>query len=186
MVKGEDARRDGEVASGARGGGGGGKIRRRGANHAGAAAENAGEVEAAAAPERPPVQINSKIEIMAHEHQHDHEGAEEEGTMGMGFGFRTLLVQDEVYLVEAEVAPYIDEPSELGATLIFQRLVWVDPDTDDAEMPVGWALDIDEDLLRKGSDPIPEQFATIVRQLHELTEEQLLEYLELAQEAEEV
>ena len=121
---------------------------------------------------------------MAHEHQHDHDGAEGEGTLGMGFGFRTLLDGDQVYLVEAEIAPYMDEPSELGATLVFHTLQWVNPETDEADLPVGWALDIDEDLLRKGSDPIPVQFAAVVRQLHELTEEQLRDYLELAQQAE--
>ena len=121
---------------------------------------------------------------MAHEHQHDHDGAEGEGTLGMGFGFRTLLDGDQVYLVEAEIAPYMDEPSELGATLVFHTLQWVNPEIDEADLPVGWALDIDEDLLRKGSDPIPVQFAAVVRQLHELTEEQLRDYLELAQQAE--
>ena len=121
---------------------------------------------------------------MAHEHQHDHDGAEGECTLGMGFGFRTLLDGDQVYLVEAEIAPYMDEPSELGATLVFHTLQWVNPETDEADLPVGWALDIDEDLLRKGSDPIPVQFAAVVRQLHELTEEQLRDYLELAQQAE--
>ncbi|HEX6926059.1 MAG TPA: hypothetical protein VF167_11615 [Longimicrobiaceae bacterium] len=114
-----------------------------------------------------------------HEHHHDEEG---EGTLGMAFGFRTVQQGNQLYLVEAEVAPYVDEPSELGATLVFHSLEWIDP-TGDVELPA-WTIDIDPDLVRKGSDPIPTQFASIARQLHQLTSEQLLEYLAIAQEAE--
>ena len=119
---------------------------------------------------------------MAHdEHEHEQEG-EGEGTYGMAFGFRTLAQGDRLYLVEAEVAPYMDEPAELGATLVFHPLEWVDPSPgEDAELPA-WVIDIDDDLTRRGSDPIPAQFAAIVRQLHGLSEAQLLEYLGVAKE----
>lgn len=121
---------------------------------------------------------------MAHDHDQD-EAAGGEGTYGMAFGFRTLAQADRLYLVEAEVAPYVDEPSELGATLVFHPLEWVDPSPHtDAELQA-WTIDIDDDLTRKGSDAIRAQFATIVRQLHEMSEAQLLEYLALAQEEEE-
>lgn len=119
---------------------------------------------------------------MAHEHDHTHE--EGEGTYGMAFGFRTLTEGDRLYLVEAEVAPYVDEPAELGATLVFHPLEWMDPTPgSDAEIPA-WAVDIDEDLERKGSDPVALQFAAIARQLHELSDEQLREYLEIARSEE--
>lgn len=116
-----------------------------------------------------------------HEHGHDHDG-EGEGTYGMAFGFRTLAEGDELYLVEAEVAPYVDEPEELGATLVFHPLEWVNPTPDEeAELPA-WVIDIDDDLTRKGSEPIPAQFAAIVRQLHGLSDAQLAEYLAVAKE----
>lgn len=119
---------------------------------------------------------------MAHDHTHDED--EGEGTYGMAFGFRTLAQGDRLYLVEAEVAPYVDEPTELGATLVFHPLEWVDPTPEsDVEIPA-WTIDIDDDLTRKGSEPIAAQFGAIVRQLHELTEAQLLEYLAVAQEEE--
>lgn len=118
------------------------------------------------------------------EQEHEHEG-EGEGTYGMAFGFRTLAEGDRLYLVEAEVAPYMDEPAELGATLVFHPLEWVDPSPgEDAELPA-WVIDIDDDLTRRGSDPIPAQFAAIVRQLHGLSEGQLLEYLGAAKNSEE-
>lgn len=116
-----------------------------------------------------------------HEHAH-HDGEDGEGTYGMAFGFRTLQQGDDLYLVEAEVAPYVDEPAELGATLVFHPLEWVEPTGDaEAEIPA-WAIDIDDDLTRRGSDAIAEQFSAIVRQLHELTDAQLLEYFGVARE----
>lgn len=121
---------------------------------------------------------------MAQEHQHDEHAGEGdgEGTYGMAFGFRTLKQGERLYLVEAEVAPYMDEPAELGATLVFHPLEWVDPTPEvDAEIPA-WTIDIDDDLVRKGSDAIATQFGAIVQQLHELSEAQLLEYLAVAQE----
>ena len=119
---------------------------------------------------------------MAQEHEHKHD--EGEGTYGMAFGFRTLTEGERLYLVEAEVAPYVDEPAELGATLVFHPLEWMDPTPgSDAEIPA-WAVDIDEDLERKGSDPIERQFGAIARQLHALSDEKLREYLEIARSEE--
>lgn len=122
---------------------------------------------------------------MAHEHAHSHTHDDGEGTYGMAFGFRTLTEGDKLYLVEAEVAPYVDEPAELGATLVFHPLEWMDPTPgSDAELPA-WAVDIDDDLERKGSEPIQSQFAAIALQLHRLTDAQLQEYLEIARSEEE-
>lgn len=118
-----------------------------------------------------------------HHHHHAGHGDDEgEGTYGMAFGFRTIEQDGELYLVEAEIAPYVDEAAELGATLVFHRLEWIDPSAaEEAEVPA-WALDIDDDLLRKGSDPLDAQFAAIVRQLHGISEGQLREYLAVARE----
>ncbi|HEX6070735.1 MAG TPA: hypothetical protein VFZ18_12955 [Longimicrobiaceae bacterium] len=120
---------------------------------------------------------------MAHHHEHHHDHDEDgEGTYGMAFGFRTVEQGDSLYLVEAEVAPYVDEPGELGATLVFHPLEWVDPEQgEEAEIPA-WVIEIDDDLTRRGSDPIHTQFGAIVRQLHGLSDARLLEYLTAAKE----
>jgi hypothetical protein len=121
---------------------------------------------------------------MAHEHGHHHHEDEGEGTYGMAFGFRTVAEGESLYLVEAEVAPYVDEPGELGATLVFHPLEWVDPtEAEEKEVPA-WVIDIDDDLTRRGSEPIKTQFAAIVRQLHELSDARLLAYLEEAKSEE--
>ena len=80
------------------------------------------------------------------------------------------------------MAPYVDEPGELGATLVFHALEWVDPEQgEEAEIPA-WVIEIDDDLTRRGSDPIHTQFDAIVRQLHGLSDTRLLEYLTAAKE----
>ena len=43
-------------------------------------------------------------------------------------------------------------------------------------------IEIDDDLTRRGSDPIHTQFSAIVRQLHGLSDARLLEYLAAAKE----
>lgn len=114
------------------------------------------------------------------EHEHDHE---QEATHGMALGFRLLEEAGELYLVEAEISPYVDEPGELGATLVFHPTQGLDPtDTsDEVEWPA-WPIDIDDELTRKGSDPIPGQFQAILRQLRGLSDEDLREYLRVARE----
>jgi hypothetical protein len=113
---------------------------------------------------------------MAHDHEHD-----EETTYGMALGFRTVEDRGKLYLVEAEIAPYVDEPEELGATLVFHPLSELDPtDTNEELEWPSLPIDIDDDLTRSPSDSLKDQFQAVVRQLHELTTEQLLEYLEAA------
>jgi hypothetical protein len=124
---------------------------------------------------------------MAHEHHdHDHQGhdhSHDEGTFGLAIGIRIVEEAGKMYMAEAEISPYVDEPSELGVTLVFHPLDGVNPtaDADDLDWPA-WPLDIDDDLARNGTDPIPVQFQSIVRQLHGLSEGQLVEYLRAARE----
>lgn len=115
---------------------------------------------------------------MAH-HEHD----EGEATYGMALGFRIVEDGGQMYLAEAEIAPYTDEPEELGATLVFHPLEGINPieATEEMDWPA-WPIDIDDDLTRTSGDPVAAQFASIVRQLHGLTEAQLRDYLRLARE----
>jgi hypothetical protein len=117
---------------------------------------------------------------MAH-HEHD-----EDATFGIALGFRTLDEAGKLFLVEAEIAPYVDEPEELGVTLVFHPLEGLDPtaESDELDWPA-WPVDIDDDL-QHGGGTIAAQFQAIVRQLHNLTTEQLRGYLQVARaEAEE-
>jgi hypothetical protein len=129
---------------------------------------------------------------MAHEHHdhhdhehHHHEHEHEDGTYGMALGFRTVEEGGKIYLAEAEIAPYVDEPGELGVTLVFHPLDGVDPTATDEEIDwPAWPIDIDDDLTRNPGDSPAAQFQSIVRQLHGLTAEQLREYLGAAREEE--
>lgn len=116
--------------------------------------------------------------------QHEHD-EEQEGAYGMALGFRIIEDGGQFFLAEAEISPYEDQPEELGVTLVFHPLEGVDPSdpAEETEWPA-WPVDIDEDLTRNGSDPIPAQFQAIVRQLHSLSAERLQEYLREAREAE--
>lgn len=113
------------------------------------------------------------------EHEHEHE----EGTYGMALGFRTVESEGKLYLAEAEIAPYTDEPDELGVTLVFHPLEGLDPTGASEEMDwPAWPIDIDDDLSRDSTLAAPAQFQAIVRQLHSLTDQQLLEYMLAARE----
>jgi hypothetical protein len=117
--------------------------------------------------------------------QHEHDtGEEQEGTVGMALGFRIVEDAGKLYLAEAEIAPYEDAPEELGVTLVFHPLDGIDPtDTEETDDPM-WAVDIDDELARSTGDSLTAQFQAIVRQLHGLSEQQLREYLQTAQEEE--
>jgi len=109
------------------------------------------------------------------EHNHD----DEEGTLGMALGFRILEDGDQLFLAEAEISPYVDQPEELGVTLVFHPLEGINPVGASEEMDwPAWPIDIDDDLTRDGSQPIATQFQAIVRQLHQLPTSQLQKYLE--------
>jgi hypothetical protein len=113
---------------------------------------------------------------------HDHELPEDE-TYGLALGFRIIEDGGQFYLAEAEIAPYVDEPDELGVTLVFHPLEGIDPVQigSDVDWP-SWPIDIDDDLNRVSDDSIQKQFAAIVRQLHEMDTERLRAYLAQARE----
>ena len=114
---------------------------------------------------------------MAHDHDH------EDDTYGIALGFRILEESGKLFLAEAEVAPYVDSPDELGVTLVFHPLEGINPVElgDDVDWP-SWPLDIDDDLTRSSSDPMEKQFEAIARQLQGMGTDQLLDYLRLARE----
>lgn len=115
------------------------------------------------------------------DHQHHHE--EEDDTYGIALGFRIIEEGGELFLAEAEIAPYVDSPEELGVTLVFHPLEGVNPIEVDEEVDwPSWPVDIDDDLTRTSSDPMDRQFAQIARQLQGLSTEKLLEYLAVARE----
>jgi hypothetical protein len=120
---------------------------------------------------------------MAHDHMdHDHD-EDGEHTYGLALGFRIIEESGKLYLSEAEIAPYVDEPGELSVTLVFHPLEGLDPVEvdDDVDWP-SWPIDIDDDLDRRPDDPTATQFTSIVRQLHDLTVDQLRTYLNQARE----
>ncbi len=117
------------------------------------------------------------------EHQHHHHHEDEDGTFGLALGFRIIEEGGELYLAEAEIAPYVDAPEELGVTLVFHPLEGINPLQVDEEVEwPSWPLDIDDDLTRSTGEPMDKQFAQIARQLHGLSTEKLVEYLALARE----
>jgi hypothetical protein len=113
---------------------------------------------------------------------HDHE-LEDDATYGIPLGFRIVEDGGHYYLAEAEIAPYVDEPDELGVTLVFHPLDGINPAemSDEAEWPA-WPVDIDDDLERSSTDPMDKQFAAIVRQLHDLDIDRLRFYLNQARD----
>ncbi len=119
---------------------------------------------------------------MAHEHEHDHEHDGNE-SFGMALGFRIFEDDGQVYLAEVEITPYVDEPTALGATLVFHPLNGIDPTSPEQEGDApAWPVDVDDDLTRDTGAPIPEQFLAIARQAGQFTEDQLRDYLALARE----
>lgn len=118
---------------------------------------------------------------MSDHESHDH-SLEEEGVYGMGFGIRLVEDEGRMYLAEVEISPYLDEPGELGATLVFHPLDGIDPVEATDEDWDSWIVDIDDDLTRDGSASFREQFAAIIRQLRATSEETLRGYLRAARE----
>jgi hypothetical protein len=121
------------------------------------------------------------------EHDHGHEGHthEHDEGYGMALGFRIVEDGGQLFLAEAEITPYVDEPSELGVTLVFHPLEGLDPveATEDEERPA-YPVDLDDDLTRDTSEPIAAQFQAILRQLRGFSEDQLRDYLRMAREQE--
>ena len=121
---------------------------------------------------------------MSDEHQHDHSHPEE--GFGVALGVRIFEDDGQLYMAEAEVSSYVDDPRALGATLVFHSLSDLDPTAppeEDEEEP-GWRVDIDDELTRDEGGPMREQFHAILRQLAALSEGELREYLKAAREEE--
>jgi len=115
-----------------------------------------------------------------HDHGHDHE----EAGFGVALGFRIFEAEGGIYMAEAEVSSYVDDPAALGATLVFHSLTELDPTVppgeDDEEE--GWRIDIDDELTRDEGAGTREQFHSILRQLAGLSEQDLRDYLNQARE----
>ncbi|HEV2734313.1 MAG TPA: hypothetical protein VGV85_05710 [Longimicrobiaceae bacterium] len=123
---------------------------------------------------------------MAHQHDHDEHGDGDGESFGMALGFRIFEDDGQLFLAEVEITPYVDEPTALGATLVFHPLGGIDPTSPDQEGDAeAWPVDVDDDLTRDTGAPIPEQFLAIARQAGRFTEEQLRDYLALAREEQE-
>lgn len=116
-----------------------------------------------------------------HDHAHAHGGGNDEIT-GMAVGFRIFEDGGQLYLAEAEISPYEDEPTALGVTLVFHSLHNIDPTSADEEDMEPWAFDFDDELTRNEKAPIVEQTADILRQLANLSPASLGEYLRAAKE----
>ena len=119
---------------------------------------------------------------MSETHDHDH-GHEEEG-FGVALGFRIFEEAGGIYMAEAEISSYVDDPNALGATLVFHSLTDLDPTVspDEAEDEEGWRIDIDDELARDEKAPTRDQFHAILRQLAGLSEDELRQYLKQARE----
>ena len=112
-------------------------------------------------------------------HGHDGEGDE---ILGMAVGFRIFEDNGALYLAEAEIGPYEDDPDSLGVTLVFHTLTGIDPTSADDEDDEPLAFDFDDELTRDEGGPIVEQTQQILRQLSQLSEQALREYLAAARE----
>jgi hypothetical protein len=112
---------------------------------------------------------------------HDHAHEEEGQILGLAVGFRLFEDGGDLYLVEAEISPYQDDPTALGVTLVFHAMKGIDPTTEAGEEEP-WVFDFDDELTRDESAPLVAQTDAILRQLAGLTPESLREYLHVAQE----
>ena len=119
---------------------------------------------------------------MSDEQPDGHEHAHDEGDiLGMAVGFRIFEDEGALYLAEAEISPYEDEPDALGVTLVFHALKDIDPTSEgDEDEPV--VFDFDDELTRDEKASIVAQTQDILRQLSNLTPESLREYLQAAKE----
>ena len=111
------------------------------------------------------------------------EDHEDEERYGIALGFRIFEHQGELFLAEAEITPYVDDPGALGATLVFHPLTGIDPTA--VEEEIDWEtypIDIDDQLSRDPDDTLPKQFRAIARQLSELSESELRQHLRHARE----
>jgi hypothetical protein len=122
---------------------------------------------------------------MTHDHDqdHGHDHSVEGGTHGIALGFRIFDHEGEFYFAEAEISAYVDQPESLGATLVFHKVSGVDPTAavDEIDWPT-WVLDIDDDLDRDENAAVTAQFDSVLRQLSQIGDKQLKDYLKAAME----
>lgn len=112
-----------------------------------------------------------------------HHGHPEEGdVLGMAVGFRIFEDGGNLYLAEAEISPYEDDPDALGVTLVFHALAGIDPTAEAADEEEPVVFDFDDELTRDETAPIVQQTQDILRQLASLSPESLSEYLQAARE----
>jgi len=118
-----------------------------------------------------------------HANDQDHDHSLEGGTQGIALGFRIFEHEGEFYFAEAEISAYVDEPGSLGATMVFHKVSGIDPTSaaDDIDWPT-WVTDIDDDLSRDEGETITRQFDGILRQLSNITDAQVREFLLRAME----
>jgi hypothetical protein len=120
------------------------------------------------------------------ENDHAHAQGGDEEITGMAVGFRIFEDAGALYLAEAEISPYEDQPTALGVTLVFHALAGIDPTTgDDSDEQEPWAFDFDDELTRDESASLVDQTADILRQLANLSPASLAEYLHSAREDQE-
>jgi hypothetical protein len=113
-------------------------------------------------------------------HEHAHEG---EDSLGLAIGFRIFEDEGQLFLAEAEISPYVDDPEALGVTLVFHPLADLDPtDASQDDDRDAWPFDFDDELTRDEKGSIVEQTQSILRQLSQLPEQSLREYLRVARE----
>jgi hypothetical protein len=118
-------------------------------------------------------------ETHGHDHDHDHDHDHEEEGFGVALGFRIFEADGGIYMAEAEVSSYVDDPNALGATLVFHSLTDLDPTSapDEDDEDVGYRVDIDDELQRDEKAATRDQFHSILRQLAGLSEDDLRQYL---------
>ena len=116
--------------------------------------------------------------------QHESENGHAEEGFGVALGFRIFEVDGGIYMAEAEVSSYVDDPKSLGATLVFHSLTDLDPTAAPSEEDEeeGWRIDIDDELTRPETGSTREQFHGILRQLAGFSEQDLRDYLQQARE----
>jgi hypothetical protein len=108
----------------------------------------------------------------------DATAAEPDSLSGIAMGFRIVEHRQTLYLAEAEVSPYVDDPKCLGVTLVFHSLAGIDPTVPPADDdPAPWPMDFDDELTRDCSASLPEQFQQVARQLSLLSDDRLRGYL---------
>ena len=118
---------------------------------------------------------------MSDEQPHGHEANGDE-VLGMAVGFRIFEDAGSLYLAEAEISPYEDQPEALGVTLVFHALAGIDPTAEPGDEDEPAVFDFDDELTRDEAAPVPAQTQDILRQLSNLSPESLREYLRAAKE----